>query len=67
MKSYERPNTAHRGEPMSNEQAAELKRLSEAAFEPEAFKAHLSAAEAARRIAALKAKLPLMDEPPHTL
>jgi Protein of unknown function (DUF3072) len=54
-------------EPMSEAQALELKRLSEAAFEPEAFKPNLSAAEAARRIAVLKAKLPLIDEPPHTL
>jgi Protein of unknown function (DUF3072) len=54
-------------EPMSEAQAIELKRLSEAAFEPEAFKPNLSAAEAARRIAVLKAKSPLIDEPPHTL
>ena len=61
------PEAAHDGEPMSNEQAVELKRLSEAAFEPEAFKANLGAVEAGRRIAAPKAKLRLMDEPPHTL
>jgi Protein of unknown function (DUF3072) len=52
---------------MSEAQAVELKRLSEAAFEPDAFKPNLRAAEAARRIAVLKAKLPLIDEPPHTL
>ena len=52
---------------MSEAQAAELRQLSEAAFEPDAFKPRLDAAEAARRIAALKAKLRLLDEPPHTL
>jgi hypothetical protein len=52
---------------MSEAQAAELKQLSEAAFETDAFKPHLDASEAARRIAALKAKLRLLDEPPHTL
>jgi Protein of unknown function (DUF3072) len=54
-------------ERMTDEQAAFLKRLSEQAFEPEAFKRNLNRAEAARRIAALRAKLGLMDEPPHTL
>jgi hypothetical protein len=52
---------------MSDEQAAYLKSLSEQALEPEAFKRNLNAAEAARRIAALQAKLALMDGPPHTL
>jgi hypothetical protein len=55
------------GARMSEAQAFKLKELSEAAFEREAFKPNLDAAEAARRIAALKAKLPLMDGPPHTL
>ena len=52
---------------MSDEQAACLKSLSEQAFEPEAFRRNLDGAEAARRIAALQAKLALMDGPPHTL
>jgi hypothetical protein len=52
---------------MSEAQARELKQLSESAYEPEAFRSDLSAPEAARRIAALKAKLPLLDAPPHTL
>lgn len=52
---------------MSDEQAGYLKSLSEQAFEPEAFKRNLDGAEAARRIAALQAKLALMDGPPHTL
>ena len=52
---------------MSDEQAAYLKSLSEQALEPEAFKRNLNGAEAARRIAALQAKLALMDGPPHTL
>ena len=53
--------------PMTDEQAAHLKFLSEQAFEPEAFKSTLDRAEAARRIAALQAKLRLQDGPPHTL
>lgn len=52
---------------MSQAQAAELKQLCETAFEPDAFKPNLDAAEAARRIAVLKAKLRLLDGPPHTL
>ncbi len=61
------PNPAPEEALMSEAQALELKQLSESAFEPEAFKPRLNAAEAARRIAALKAKLLLLDEPPHTL
>jgi hypothetical protein len=53
--------------PMSEAQAHDLGVLSKAAFEPDAFKPHLTQAEAARRIAALSAKLRLLDEPPHTL
>jgi hypothetical protein len=64
MKPYD---TTGCGARMSEAQAVKLKELSEAAFEREAFKPNLDAAEAARRIAALKAKLPLMDGPPHTL
>ncbi len=52
---------------MSDDQAACLKSLSEQALEPEAFNRNLDGAEAARRIAALQAKLALMDGPPHTL
>ncbi len=52
---------------MTGAQASDLKTLSEEAFEPEAFKPNLSKAEASRRIDALKAKLRLQDEPPHTL
>jgi hypothetical protein len=52
---------------MTDEQATDLKKLSEQAFELEAFKRNLNGAEAARRIAALRAKLRLMDGPPHTL
>jgi hypothetical protein len=54
-------------EMMTDEQASLLKKLSEAAFEPEAFKSNLDAAEAGRRIAVLQAKLHLLDGPPHTL
>ena len=55
------------GAPMTAEQATELKQLAEDAFEPDAFGPHLTQGEAAQRIAALKAKLTLQDEPPHTL
>jgi len=54
-------------EPMTPEQAATLKRLAELAYELEAFKSNLTSAEANRRIAALTAKLKLLDGPPHTL
>jgi Protein of unknown function (DUF3072) len=53
--------------PMTAEQAAQLRRLSTDAYEPDAFKPDLTRAEAERRIAALSAKLKLLDEPPHTL
>jgi hypothetical protein len=54
-------------ESMSDEQAATLKALAETALEPEAFNPRLDSTEAARRIKALKAKLRLMDGPPHSL
>lgn len=53
--------------PMTAEQASQLKALAEAAYEPEAFKPNVTRAEAERRIAALRAKLKRLDEPPHTL
>jgi hypothetical protein len=53
-------------QPMTEEQAATLKRLAELAYELEAFKPNLTSAEADRRIAALTAKLKLLDGPPHT-
>ena len=53
--------------PMTAEQAATLKRLVNAAYELDAFKLNLTRAEADRRIAALAAKLKLLDAPPHTL
>ena len=52
---------------MTAEQAARLEQLSIDAYEPDAFKPDLTQAEAERRIAALSAKLKLLDEPPHTL
>jgi hypothetical protein len=55
------------GEPMSAAQASRLKALAEEARELEAFDPKLTAAEAARRIDALQAKLRLQDGPPHTL
>jgi hypothetical protein len=53
--------------PMTAEQAATLKWLAEAAYELDAFKPNLKRSEADLRIAALTAKLKLLDGPPHTL
>ena len=53
--------------PMTPEQAATLKRLAQAAYELDAFKTNLRRSEADLRIAALTAKLKLIDGPPHTL
>ena len=58
--------TAGPDAPMTAEQRALLKRLSHDAYDFEAFAPHLSQAEAARRIAGLRAKLELQSEPPHT-
>ena len=55
------------GAPMSAEQAALLRQLAFDAYEPDAFRPHLTQMETAQRIAMLRAKLKLMDEPPHTL
>ena len=44
-----------------------MKRLAQDAFEPDAFRPNLTRAEADERIAMLKAKLKLLDGPPHTL
>lgn len=52
---------------MTAKQAARLKQLAIDAYELDAFKPDLTQAEAERRIAMLTAKLPLLDEPPHTL
>jgi hypothetical protein len=60
-------DAARQSDPMTDAQALDLKALSEAAFEPEAYKPHLTSIEAAQRINALRAKLRLLDEPPHTL
>jgi hypothetical protein len=54
-------------QPMTAQQAATLKQLAKAAYELEAFKPNLTRAEADLRIAALTAKLQLLDGPPHTL
>lgn len=52
---------------MSAAQADQLRQLAFDAYEPEAFQQQLTAAEAERRIEALRAKLKLLDGPPHTL
>jgi hypothetical protein len=52
---------------MTAEQAAKLQKLAFDAYEPEAFSPNLTQAEAEQRIGTLRAKLKLMDEPPHTL
>ena len=54
-------------QPMTAQQAVTLKQLAKAAYELEAFKPNLTRAEADLRIAALTAKLQLLDGPPHTL
>jgi hypothetical protein len=54
-------------EPMTAEQSATLMRVAKLAYELEAFKPNLTSAEADRRIAALTAKLKLLDGPPHIL
>jgi Protein of unknown function (DUF3072) len=55
------------GERMTAEQLSQLRQLAQDAYEPEAFSEQLTRAEAAERIAVLRAKLKLLDEPPHTL
>ena len=52
---------------MTDEQASKLKHLAQRAYELDAFRPSLDEAEGARRIAALEAKLRLLDGPPHTL
>lgn len=61
------PAAAVRDEGMTEEQRVTLKRLSQDAYEPEAFDLTLTQPEAATRIRALQAKLALMSEPPHTV
>jgi len=52
-------------ERMTAEQAALLRKLAEDANELDVFKSDVTRAEAARRIAMLRAKLKLMGNPPH--
>ena len=52
---------------MTAAQAATLKRLTQDAYELDAFKSNLTRTEADIRIAMLAAKLKLLDGPPHTL
>jgi hypothetical protein len=54
-------------EPMTGAQISYLKTLAEQALELDAFDPSLTKAEASKRIDALKAKLKLLDGPPHTL
>jgi len=61
----EKPNTDDA--PMTAEQSALLEKIAFDAYEPEAFRANLTQAEAERCIEMLKAKLKLMSEPPHIL
>jgi DUF3072 family protein len=60
-----KPMTAN--EPMTAAQAATLKKLAQDAYDLDAFKPNLTRVEADKRIAALTAKLKLLDGPPHTL
>lgn len=50
---------------MTRDQAIQLRQLAFDAYEPEAFRPNLTSIEAERRIVALRAKLRLMDDPPH--
>ena len=50
---------------MTSDQAIQLRQLAFDAYEPDAFRPNLTIMEAERRIAALRAKLRLMDDPPH--
>ena len=52
---------------MTAAQAATRKRLTQAAYERDAFELNLTRTEANKRIAMLTAKLKLLDEPPHIL
>ncbi len=52
---------------MTAEQAVELQQLARDAYEPDAYRPDLTEPEARQRIAVLKAKLKLLDAPPHTL
>jgi hypothetical protein len=52
---------------MSEDQEVQLRQLAFEAYEPDAFQQNLTAAEAERRIETLRAKLKLLDGPPHTL
>ena len=53
--------------PMTPDQARLLRQLAFDVYEPEAFALNLTQTEAEQRIQALRAKLKLMSEPPHTL
>ena len=67
------PNSRRKPQPMTSDglmtaaQAATLKRLTQDAYELDAFKPNLTRTEADIRVAMLTAKLKLLDEPPHTL
>jgi Protein of unknown function (DUF3072) len=58
--------TAGADEPMTAEQAELLKHLAHEAYDTEAYGPALTQKEAARRIAALQAKIKLQGNPPHT-
>lgn len=53
--------------PMTADQAALLKQLAIEAYELDAFQQHMTQRDAAQRILMLRAKLKLMDGPPHPL
>jgi hypothetical protein len=59
--------TATAAAPMTAEQSRRLRQLAYDAYELDAFSRRLTQPEANQRIAALEAKLNLLDEPPHTL
>jgi hypothetical protein len=51
---------------MTSDQAIQLRQFAFDAYKPDAFRPNLTRTEAERRIAALQAKLRLMDDPPHS-
>jgi hypothetical protein len=58
------PNSRRKPQPMTTD---ELMTAAQATYDLDAFKPNLTGTEADKRIAMLKAKLKLLDGPPHTL
>ena len=63
----EQPEAPTAEQPMAEDQLKVLKQLAQNSFELDAFDPNLTRDQIKWRIAALKAKLILLDGPPHTL